>query len=285
MKITKTFVSIFLVTFLIGFVAVPTIKKGETVSIEPTTILLEKMPTPPIETKIEDESNEEYEWEENYDAKFKIKLLETGEFHGDEVKAKSGETWLGLFKQGDSFSLLSTNIKVKRVFDVIIDDEEKGEKTGKGVSVTRKNQPIFLLKNADFLKQGKIKTVFYEFEKSEDSEGIWVDNNFNQMFSLNAARYNLLVTTKKEKGSWIDETSKLVLSDGKTEQIIYSQKRCDDCMWRLIWAGDLDKDGKLDLYLDLHDHYNVMQRRLFLSSQAEEGKLVKEIANFRTVGC
>lgn len=60
---------------------------------------------------------------------------------------------------------------------------------------------------------------------------------------------------------------------------------CDDCGWGIYWAGDLDGDGKLDLYLDLANHYNVGQYRLFLSSPAEKGKLVKEVANFRFVGC
>lgn len=235
--------------------------------------------TTQVETRDEQETIEE-----NYDAKFIVKLLETGEFHGDEVKAKSGETWLGLFKRGDDYFLSSTKIKVETVYDAIVDDEEKDKKTGKGVSVNGKNQSVFLLKNANFLKQGKVKTVFYG-DRENSYEEMKITNQTNKTFKLNDITYNLFVTTDEEKEGWVNETSELILTDGKTEQIIYPHSRCADCSWSIYWAGDLDGDGKLDLYFDLNEHYNVSQKRLFLSSQAEKGKLVKEVANFRIVGC
>ncbi len=254
----------------------------------PLSAIAEKIPTPLIETKTEQESdetiNDNLEWIETYDVKFKIKMLNTGEFHGDEVKAKSGENWLGLFRKGEEFFLRSTKINIKKVTDEFV-DEKPNQKTGKEVSIKSEDQPIFLLKNAGFLKQGNIKTLFYgDLENSDDNVNI--NNKTNRTFHLNGVTYNLFVTSNKVgKGEYLDKTSKLILSDGKIEQVIYSQKMCDDCGWAIYWAGDLDNDGKLDLYLDLHNHYNVEQRRLFLSSQAESGKLVKEVANFRIVGC
>ena len=40
-------------------------------------------------------------------------------------------------------------------------------------------------------------------------------------------------------------------------------------------------DGKLDLYVQVGYHYNSTQRKLFLSSQAKKGKLVREVADWR----
>lgn len=102
-------------------------------------------PTPPIETNREDLLNEKYdrelEWFENYDQKYKIKMLAAGEFHGDEVKARSGETWLGLFKLGNDFFLAQAKIKVKLVHDVIVDNKP-AQKTGKGISVRENFSPF-----------------------------------------------------------------------------------------------------------------------------------------------
>ena len=53
----------------------------------------------------------------------------------------------------------------------------------------------------------------------------------------------------------------------------------------LLFAGDLDRDGKLDLVFDTTDHYNVARPTLFLSSQARPGELLHEVARTTSVGC
>jgi hypothetical protein len=84
---------------------------------------------------------------------------------------------------------------------------------------------------------------------------------------------------------YLNETSKLVLSEGSIRQTLYSVESCDDCSWQIKWAGDLDGDGKLDFYIQLSPHYNAAIMKVFLSSGAENGKLVKEAAEFTTTGC
>jgi len=54
---------------------------------------------------------------------------------------------------------------------------------------------------------------------------------------------------------------------------------------RLIWAGDLDGDGKLDLLVDITNHYNGSGSALFLSSKAKSGEIVGLAAKLETVGC
>lgn len=53
---------------------------------------------------------------------------------------------------------------------------------------------------------------------------------------------------------------------------------------RLLWAGDLDGDGKLDLLLQDHG-YNRSSIRLFLSSAAHPGRALREVAQFYKTGC
>ncbi len=82
--------------------------------------------------------------------KFKVAILETGEFHGDEVTATSGETWLGLHVSDQGSRLLPYRLKVEAVHDPILDDDET-QQTGKALSVDVPVQPAFLLKGASML--------------------------------------------------------------------------------------------------------------------------------------
>ena len=269
MKITKAFAGVFLVTFLIGYASVlptkrtPAPDKSEKVDLRAQNY--HDFSKPSVETKVEQKTPEEVvDWKEEDDSKFKIKLLETGEgFHGDQIKAKSGETWLGLFKENDNYFLRPAKIKISRAQDE------------KNVSVAGKNKPIFLLKNANMLHEGKIKTLFHN---SSDENLTSLENGFVAEYQLNDKKYTLRV----EGGA---NSSKLILETENAGQLLYSVDKMGDATWNLVWVGDLDGDGKLDLYADLTDFYNFSERRLFLSSQAEKGKLVRQIANFWTNGC
>lgn len=208
----------------------------------------------------------------------KIQLLETGEFHGDEVKARSGERWSGLFPTANGFALLPSTISVDAVFDRVLDEDERSQKSGKKVTASRVAKPIFLLKGADMLRTGPVVTVFRE-EKS-------LGNGATIKLNLNGKRYQLKVVSQDpEPKDYLVQNTKLVLTQGRKSQTLISLREHTDAGWFLFWAGDIDRDGKLDLYLDLSPHYNASRKILFLSSQAGAGKLVKELATFETVGC
>lgn len=207
-----------------------------------------------------------------------IQLLETGEFHGNEVKAKTGEQWLGLFQSANGFALRSSTIVVDRVADPVLDEDETTKKSGKRVSVHGHAKPIFLIKGATMLPPGPVVTVFKEAKS--------LGNGATIQLQLKGKRYQLSVVSQDpEPKDYLVQNTKLVLTDGKTSQTLVSLGEPNDAGWSLFWAGDIDRDGKLDLYMDLSTHYNASSRQLFLSSQAGKGKLVRELARFVTVGC
>lgn len=47
----------------------------------------------------------------------KTSLLALGDFHGDEVKARSGEQWLGFFVEGAHSELALGTLRIDRVRD------------------------------------------------------------------------------------------------------------------------------------------------------------------------
>lgn len=216
----------------------------------------------------------------------KVLLVETGEgFHGDEVKARNGERWLGLYVTGRGSFLAESTVTVRRVFDPIVDEDER-KPTGKSVSVSGREEPVFLVKNAQMLKQGKTTTVY----RGGHDEAHSLGRKTRVTLKLGGRTYQLRVVSPKrlapEAIGALPPDAKLTLTSGSSTQTLYSlNNNSNDPSWYLLWAGDADGDGKLDLYLSLSYHYNLDQRRLFLSSQAEAGNLVNQVAEFATTGC
>jgi hypothetical protein len=215
----------------------------------------------------------------------KILLVETGEgFHGDEVKARNGEKWLGLYVTKRGAFLAESTLTVRRVVDPVIDEDER-KPTGKSVSVDRREKPVFLVKNAVMLKQGQATTIYHGGREEPSS----LTSKSLVTLKLGGQTYQLKVVSPKrllpEAEGLLPADAKLTLTSGSSTQTLYSlNNSSEDASWRLLWAGDLDGDGKLDLYLSV-DGYNFEERWLFLSSQAGPGQLVKGVAKFTTTGC
>ena len=78
--------------------------------------------------------------------------------------------------------------------------------------------------------------------------------------------------------------ARVILTDGRrTTQVLYSADGfVDDPHFNVIWAGDLDRDGQLDLVVDLHRKYSWHPRQLLLSTKASRRQLVGEAAVFVT---
>ncbi len=215
MKITKTFVSVFLVTFLIGYVSVPPMKKVS-VPTEITNTIPQNLLVPQIESKIEQEILSEPRIDEEPESK--IELLQTGEgFHGDQVEAKSGETWLCLLKENNKYFLRSTKIKVRRVHDNII-DEKAWQRTGKSVTVKGRIKPLFLVRNAEMLSEGEIKS----FSREHDS----FKKGFFEEYELNGKKFRLKVEETINGKNIIG--LQLVLETDEISQVVFAIKDAYD---------------------------------------------------------
>ncbi len=304
MKITKIFVSVFLLTFLIGSVSI-LLLKNSFVSTETKSQGAEKIV---VETSnaIKNNHNEveksdaifyqtaktfggaellddDY-WENEEDVKYKFEILQTGEFHGDEVAAKSGEKWLGLFSEKNKFVLREETIKVRRVRD-FMDDENSKEKRGKSVSVVSKTKPLFLLKGADKFDKGEIETLFkgVTLDEAGETENSTTElkKGFVQTYQIGGENYTLRVERVFNKK--LEIVFALILESERTKQILHVSG--EDYLGTLFWVGDLDSDNKPDFYLSPWIKENVTESSLFLSSESEKNNLVGKVALMVTVGC
>jgi hypothetical protein len=211
-----------------------------------------------------------------------VRLLSTGTFHGDELTARSGEVWLGLFPTASGYALRPTTLKVKAVPDPLAESEN--DRSGKEVTVSDAREPLFLVKAAGRLRPRAVPTAFAGDMSLEAGSPL--------RLALHGTEYLLIVDGERASeieqspsDSGLPQRAKLILGAGAITQQLFAMTSHDEASWQLLWAGDLDGDGKLDLFLDLSTHYNVSTRRLFLSTAAKKGQAVGEVAIFETVGC
>jgi len=205
------------------------------------------------------------------------RLIESGIFHGDEVSDADAGSWLGLFADGNSYAWRDAVVDVKPVRDEAVD--EPNQRTGREVSVRRGGRPVFLVRGADDLRVASVD-VFRELEQRA------LHNGDQLKLTMGSQQYELRVTNSKRHGDDNMAGSSLELMSNGITQLLYSApENANEPAWEVLWAGDLDGDGKLDLYLQLGDHYNVAERILFVSTKAASGKLVERVAAFRTLGC
>ena len=204
-------------------------------------------------------------------------------YRSEEVIAKNGQIWLGLFKDKENFYLKNAKVKIFSDGESEFDDQ-------KYVSIKLKNKgvPLFLVKNAKNLKEGKVKTLFNakSYEDEEIKENInTMYRKFFREYQIGEKKYTLHIKDALTKSG--AKVIALVLEDGKTSQVITHGHYFDnDFLGDLLWVGDLDGDNKLDLYMNFNDwEKGYFSSSLFLSSEAKEGKLVKQVAGFWSAGC
>jgi hypothetical protein len=220
----------------------------------------------------------------------KPQLLMPGMFHGGEVTVENGSTWLAVVPQpGHGFVIEEVSVVVETVFDPIVDAE--GETTGLLVSAPScLRTPLFLIRETDAIQTGSFDTSYSGPIRLEINEPFPI-----KVFSQR--RYALLIECDPNASRTVDNFVEcpLVLEHELIRQklttfTVYVPPDGDpsitsEAVPQLWWAGDIDRDGKLDLLLDLSNHYNASRPTLFLSSEAGEDELVGEAASLVITGC
>jgi len=220
------------------------------------------------------------------DSLFTTKVLTVGTFHDDEVwESADKEKWFGLFKSNKGFYLQETKLKTKRVYDQIVDENEN-EKTGWEVQTINKDTSIILIEVSKFLTPHNVQEA--NLSKEQVFPGDTLRINYLGI------DYKIFATGGKKKvqddPEWFDVWNyKLYLTariNGQEKtSLLVAQPNFDDQMINLIFAGDIDGDGILDLIIDTSRHYNATSPTIYLSRPADNGEVVKPIGGHASVGC
>ena len=216
-----------------------------------------------------------------------IDLLQTeGIYRESEVVANNGEKWLVLFEQGGEYSLhpATAEVKKKRTQSYV------GDEYDVQLSFNRTGVALFAIRSSIGLKRGAVTTLYHRPSQDEiDQRNLPIGSmqtGYKRDFNLNGTWYTLRVSRAMDSSG--QKVGVLVLEHEGFKQIIatnYYEPGYGETIGELLWVGDLDRDGKLDLYFDEDNEKGYFRVGLYLSSAAEPGKLVKLAATFGTLGC
>ncbi|HUT53698.1 MAG TPA: hypothetical protein VM658_09920 [bacterium] len=205
------------------------------------------------------------------------RLLLAGLYHGDEVSAGSGSGWFGLYGKEGDFELAPTAIKVEAAFDAVMDEE--GRKTGKRFSDLSGREPIFLVKGPK-LASGPVKAFF---SGDLDLSAVGTPAIFSA--PDNAGALHISGVRDAAEKSLIRDYELEIIRGDKRQTLLALDQFYDGVSPRLLWAGDLDRDGRTDFFFDLSTQENVRLFTLYPSSRAAPPGLAGKAAEFRHVGC
>ena len=198
-------------------------------------------------------------------------LAHTASYSGDsdvpfwrasEAGKWRGTGWLGW--SGDADRLRPVRVRVTPRPKVNPNDEDE-------VHVTTAPLVEFAVRCVAGLTEGRIVNVQrfpYELAHHEPLQ-----------IALGARKYEIRLDARETTLA----DARVVLTEGRRTQVLYDAEGfVDEPHFEIVWAGDLDRDGKLDLVVNLDRKYSWYPIKLLLSSRATGKNLVGLAALFET---
>ena len=216
-----------------------------------------------------------------------------GSFHGGEPVATDGESWLGLRIDGDDAALVATLVRVRPIEDLLADDPP-GHLSGREVT-SAQGDAIAMYLRGPGLRAGAIERA-----QALPDASATVTSMPDYTLDFRGQRHRIAAHCDAVPVAHVDGQAqfacRVVLDTAGRSQVLFATSGYfepgatvpslgDDAAPTLLFAGDLDRDGKLDLMFDNNDHYNVRPPTLYLSTQAAPGDLLGIAAQFESVGC
>lgn len=214
-----------------------------------------------------------------------------GAFHAGEALARNQETWLALQVRGAAATLVATPLIVRAVEDPMLD--AAGERSGIEVTSVDPDGVVAFLRGGA-LHAGGVDVA----QVTEQPDAHSAPQPY--LVSFGGHSHRIERSCEPEPSAYPDGQAQyacsiMLRSPGSSHvlarMIGYHEPGSDamsygdDGKQRLLFAGDIDRDGKLDLIFDTSDHYNQSRPTLFLSTQALDGASLGEAAHHQATGC
>jgi hypothetical protein len=211
-------------------------------------------------------------------AQQKVELLFTGSFLAERAWPKTGERWLGLYRTAPGFRLAPTRIRIERVPDACADSATK-------ISADGPAEPYLLVRGHDAFSVGSVDTAFAGNQFLYPGQSISVKMGKPEHWYYMVA----LGSASARPGDILFTDYRLELRDAEhpdSGQVFLKFDRLAlENTPNLQWAGDLDRDGRLDLLFRVPIGGYSKRYIFFLSSAASRPELVKVVASFDLLDC
>lgn len=173
-----------------------------------------------------------------------------------DVSTLPAHGWLALVKRGDHWELV--HAKVALTPEISSPDQPKAL--------------VFL--HARQLVAGKVSTLAMKLPDGVDTPEQADDGKGKDRLELTFNRQRYRLSLPKQGTAF---GRNLFLDDGHTRTVLDANSYTDSAL--IMWAGDLDHDGRLDLIIGAdHENGQNADTCLYLSSAAGKQQLVKQVA-------
>jgi len=176
------------------------------------------------------------------------------------------KNWIDLHEKDGKYYLSKANYKIQRFVD---------ECSGSNASVINSKNNTLLLINKPDLKLGEVKSIAIK------KKHIWPNKKVT--YNFNNIKYTLraegeIISPEKEQlyGDNIKNYKLYFSTNNSTETLFLEEPSFNGTFVELLFVGDIDNDGKLDLIFSASTDYEEERVLLFLSSKEKNGSIIKK---------
>ncbi len=195
----------------------------------------------------------------------------------DTSRIDTGLNWYGIFKTDSNFSL-------KKVTLIFTEEKYDGACAGwVNISTNQTRESVFLVGLRDTLVKDVIVGESYEKFVYPGVHSVLHIPSSNRYYTLMA--FGCVKGSSERDISFEDYKLRLTDSNANITQELITSIACMEVCPTLLWWGDLDGDGKIDMVIrDCGEMWGFCAS-LYLSSAADSSALVKKVSSKERCGC
>jgi len=185
-----------------------------------------------------------------------------------EVESLTEGTWFALFEADSAYEL-------RKVELLLIPDESTVDEWERPPGVMleildESESPLFFVRSSEpVFTEGPVSTALHDYQHLNPDTSITLNTQ--------GVQETRLFTT--EDGLFLSDDEICQHVTDTSPGLLYSANFIS-----VVWAGDIDRDGIIDLLIDdVNDGYDRYEYKLYLSSEAEPGSIVEMVASFYDV--
>ena len=194
------------------------------------------------------------------------KILIPFNYRQCKVDTLIDDTWVELYKKGQKYYISKAEYTIGKEWDEIIGDS---------VSTLTSKRKVLLYINHLPSKMGKVKYIDLHIPPKFFVDGVYLNPGTPLRFTFEGKHYELTTKEKVFTKHGNQSYEGVILLNGKQ---IVRRTNLNKVDYSLMFAGDIDGDGKLDLVFNLSGVFGEVHVVLYLSSCALPGQLVRKVS-------